>query len=385
MTPLRLTSWFRARMLPLVAATAVVVATAAPGAFYLRERWDLVNGARGHAGRIGEALRGEIDGRPTLWRYDSTKLAERLAGSGLDRAAIRLVDAEGIPVAVESAPLPARPLWGRVEVLIDGRREATVWVAADHGALLVSAGELAAAFALLALGLAAVLYLLPVRAIGRAERRIGLLLGRLTLTLQEEDRRRIARDLHDGAGQAITAARLELLALRARGVDPEAAQRIAHLLDEALEEVRRSTAALVPPALAELGLARALVRHCEAFGDAAGLAVECRVAEELPSLPAEVETACYRIVQEALANTARHAGATRAWVRLAQVAGGRLRLEIGDDGGGIVGTSRRADPGGQGIEGIRERVRLLDGEVALESHEGSGLRIEITLPIRLSQ
>jgi signal transduction histidine kinase len=383
MTPLRLTTWFRARMLPLVAATALVVATAAPAAFYLRERWDLVVSARRDAGRVAEVVRAEIDQRPTLWRYSAVKLGERLAAAGLGRAAIRIVDGDNVAVPIDvpaAAETPGWPLWGRVEIEVDGRRQATVWIAADQRPLLASTAELAAAFALLALLLGAVLYQLPVRAIARAERRIANLLGRLALTLQEEDRRRIARDLHDGAGQAITAARLELSALRGAGVAPDVIDRIARQLDEALDEVRRSTHALAPPALAELGLLRALERHCEAFSDAAGLEVRCDVAADLPPLGAEIETACYRIVQEALTNTARHAGATHAWVRLAAGDGGRrLRLEVGDDGGGMASPG---PPGaGHGIEGIRERARLLGGEVALTSDAGSGVRLEVTLPL----
>lgn len=381
MTPLHLTTWFRARMLPLVAATGLVVATAAPGAFYLRERWDLVVGARLSAARVADVLRGEIEQRPQLWCYGAVKLGERLSAAGLGQAPLRVVDGDGavVPIDLDVSAAPRWPLWGKVEVAVDGRRAATVWIAADQRPLVASTAELAFAFALLALGLGVVLYQLPVRAIARAERRIANLLGRLALTLQEEDRRRIARDLHDGAGQAITAARLELSALKSQGFPQPLLDKIAHQLDEALDEVRRSTQALAPPALAELGLGRALERHCEAFSDAAGLAVSCDVGADLPPLGADVETACYRIVQEALTNTARHAGATRAWVRLGSRDGRSLTLEVGDDGAGISLGDAPSD--GHGIEGIRERARLLGGEVALASAAGRGVQIEVTIPL----
>ena len=215
-----------------------------------------------------------------------------------------------------------------------------------------------------------------------AERSIDALLGRLALTLQEEDRRRIARDLHDGVGQAITAARLELLALGAReGLASAAIGPITRQLDVALDEVRRSTAALGPPALAELGLTIALERHCSAFAEAAGLTVACEVPVALPRLDAEVEVACYRIVQEALANTARHASARSARVRL--TARDRvLSLEVTDDGSGLAEPRGPGDgsAAGQGLEGIRERVRLLGGELALGEGAGGGARLQVTLP-----
>jgi signal transduction histidine kinase len=191
----------------------------------------------------------------------------------------------------------------------------------DAEPLYASTALLALVFSVLGAGLGTVLFLLPVRAIAVAEGRVQNLLGRLALTLQEEDRRRIARDLHDGAGQVLTAARLELLALQGGGAPSAAAlSRIAGHLDEALAEVRRSTAALAPPALAELGLGRALERQCEALADATGLRVRCSAAADLPKLDGEVELACYRIAQEALTNVARHAHANEVAVRLEFIA-----------------------------------------------------------------
>ena len=380
MTPLRLTSWFRARMVPLVAATGLLVATAAPCAFYLSERWDLVAAARREASRVAEIVRERIEQQPSLWRYGSTKLAERLAAEGLSQRPIRVLDEQGVDVPLEGTARPPRfSLWGRVELAEAGRRAAAIWVAVDHGGLMARTAQLTLIFLLLGAGLAAVLYRLPVRAIGAAERRIAQLLGQLALTLQEADRRRIARDLHDGAGQALTAARLELLALRATGSTPEKLQQIASRLDEAMDEVRRSTTELAPPALDELGLAGALQRHCEAFGDASGLVVRCELAAELPELGAELETACYRIVQEALTNAARHAGATRARVSLGAT-GSSLHLEVSDDGSGLeAGAPDHVD--GRGLLGIRERARLLGGELELESLEGRGLSIRVSFPL----
>ena len=380
MTRLKLASWFRARMIPLVLATGLVVAASAPTAFYLRERYDLVATARADAARVGDVLRGEIEARPSLWRYGSAKLTERLTEAGLARSALRVLDADAVQVRLEASalPLPRWTVWGRSELTVDGRPAATIWVAADQGPLLADTLGLSAGFALLGLLLGSVLYLFPLRAIIGAERRIDALLDRLALTLRDEDRRRIARELHDGVGQAITAARLELLALSTRaGLSDEAVARIARRLDEALDEVRRSTATLAPPALAELGLPLALERHCAAFADAAGLRVDCVVAADLPGLEPEVETACYRIVQEALANTARHAGATRAHVHLRAHAPGAMSLEIGDDGGGLPAQLAQA---GQGLEGIRERARLLGGEVTIHSEAGGGVRLVVILP-----
>ena len=391
MTPLRLTTWFKKRMLAVVLAAAVPMAAIPPIGYHIGKRRELLASARGQAAQVAEVVRTAVEERPRLWRYDATKLGSRLAAEGLDHASLR-VFAGGREVPIERihpGPAPLRPLWGRYDLELpdpgDGAGVAAVtakvWVAVDAADLWTRTAAIAAVFALLAAGLASVLYLLPVRAIGQAERRVHLLMGQLALTLQEEDRRRMARDLHDGAGQAITAARLELLAMAGQAATPETLRRIASHLDEALAEVRRSTNALAPPALAELGFARALERHCEAFADAAGLTVTCTIATDLPPLGGEVELACYRIVQEALTNTARHARAGAAWVTV-EVSGNTLRVAVADDGAGL-GAGQPADGGGRGLDNIRERARLLGGELALRPRGvgQTGLRLEATFPL----
>jgi signal transduction histidine kinase len=379
MTPLKLTSWLRSRLFPLVLSTAVVVAVSAPCAFYLRQRLDRVEALRADASRVADVLRAEIEARPRLWRYGTGKLSERLSEEGLGRVSVRVLDGDGFAVPLEAGPLPpnAWALWGRAEVSTAGRPAATVWAAADQRPLLGTAFHLFLAFALLAALLGTVLYVMPVRAMAGAERRIELLLSRLALALQQEERRRIARELHDGVGQAITAARLELLAASARAaLPPGSAETIGRRLDEALDEVRRSTAMLAPPALAELGLARALERHCTSFGGSAGLNVQCDVEAELPMMDADVEGACYRIVQEALSNAVRHGHATCASVSLKRAGTGAVALDISDDGSGLKDPVGR----GQGLEGIRERAKLLGGEVLIESPPGAGVRVRVTLP-----
>jgi signal transduction histidine kinase len=367
-------------MLPLVLASSLVGALSTPLAYHVQKRRELVAVARGDARRVAAALVDLIHERPQLWRYDTTKLVERLAAEGLSQIPVLVVhDARGLPVPVGKGALPgpSKLLWGRADVLIAGRREASVWVGSERQPLWQGTLALGLLSALVSVILGVVLYMLPVRAIAAAERRISGLMGQLTLTLREEERGRIARDLHDGAGQALTAARLHLLALR-RGADAATLTRIesiAHHLDEALDEVRRSTAALMPPALAELGLKGAIERHCEAFSAASGLPVRCEVDEGLPPFEGQIETSCYRIVQEALTNTARHAGASRASVRL-ELDQAELVLQVDDDGQGIDENHGV----GVGLASLQERARLLGGS-AIFSSLHPGTRLEVRLPI----
>ena len=254
--------------------------------------------------------------------------------------------------------------------------EPTRTLPSDTGPLLIETKLVAGGFALVAVLLAVLLYAAPARAAAATKKLVESAMSERALTLQEEDRRRIARELHDGAGQALTAARLQLIALREQLVDkqPEIAG-IVSCVDEAIDEVRRSTTALAPPALAELGLLGAIKRHCETFAGAAGLVVHCELPAKLPRLQAYVETTLYRSMQEALHNAAKHGGAKQAWVRLA-VVDDQLRLEIGDDGAGIRDQAKR----GFGLSSMRERAQVAGGVLAVVDDAGPGTRIRVTLP-----
>jgi signal transduction histidine kinase len=399
MIPFDLVRWLRPRMLLPVLSAVLLLSLLAPLSYYIEKRRELWLGAGASAARVASVLREEIQARPRLWRYNLVKLAERLAEEGMarDRDLILVIqDADGVAVPLSQAlGLQAGAevsrrrglLWARADVVLPPSSrtgpatsvQARIWVAADTAPLLTGTLTLGLLCAALAVVLGAALYLLPMRAIAAAQRRITALTGRLALTLQEEDRRRIARDLHDGAGQALTAARLQLLCA-ARTSSPEALASAARHLDEAIDEVRRSTSALMPPALSALGLAGALRRHCADFAASTGLQVCCQIAEDLGPIPPAVETACYRIAQEALHNVARHARARRATVHLSRRRG-RLVLQIHDDGEGAVPDPDPARPG-LGLAGMEERARMVGGDLQVTSGR-EGVRVVATLPATL--
>jgi signal transduction histidine kinase len=336
----------------------------------------MVVGARESAARVSELILSAARERPRLWSYDASKLTEELAAEGLDRASALMVrDGRGraVPIELRSKRSAMNLLWGQSEVMLDGNAVATVWIGADTRALNKDTAQLAVLFATLALVLGLILYGLPIRTIRRSELRAQSLVTQLGFTLREDERRRIARELHDGAGQALTAARLRLIALKRALPNPGAIDAIAAHIDEAIDEVRRSTVQLAPPQLDELGLHGALERHCRAFGEAAGIVVQCQIPAALPPLERPIEMACYRIVQEALTNTARHSGATEAWVR---VGSNRelLTLEVGDNGRGLADDTTR----GNGLDSIRERAKLIGGNLTLYT---APMRLELIVPL----
>lgn len=204
-----------------------------------------------------------------------------------------------------------------------------------------------------------------------ALKRPGLELAGRLLATQEEERRRVGRELHDGVGSLLTAALLTLkVAERHPGKLSEARKRVA----EALEEVRRLSRELRMPLLDDLGLKEALLRYLEEYRNH-GLEVEARL--EVPPLPKEKEVALFRVVQEALTNVLRHARARRVSVRL-WPEGDRLFGRVVDDGQGF---DLEKTPPSIGILGMHERVQSLGGSLIVYSQPGQGTRVEFGVPL----
>ena len=206
------------------------------------------------------------------------------------------------------------------------------------------------------------------------------------VTAREEERRRLRRDLHDGLGPALAAQTLKVGSARALyGRNHVAADTLLGELENdieaALQDIRRLVYNLRPPALDELGLAGAIreqiARQFGGLAEAQSLAVVLDVPEQMPSLPAAVEVAAYRIVQEALANVVRHARARRCEIRLRlDPAPGLLTIEISDDGIGLP-QSRTA---GVGLASMRERAAELGGSCRIAARTGGGTMVLAQIP-----
>lgn len=221
-----------------------------------------------------------------------------------------------------------------------------------------------------------------------AHQSLRLLSGRL-MRAQDEEHRRLARELHDSVGQYLAAIQMNLKAL----VEDSAnvTDRSRHRLEDAVDLVDRCTAEirtlsylLHPPLLDEVGLASAISWYVEGFSERSGITVDLNVPQDLPRFPSEMDTALFRIVQQSLANVHKHSGGKRASIRVG-IAGSNLVVEISDEGGGMspeVLAKFRA--GGQspgvGISGMRERVLGLRGSFEIKS-ERSGTTIVASVPI----
>ena len=198
------------------------------------------------------------------------------------------------------------------------------------------------------------------------------------IEVQEEERRRLARELHDELGQTLNAIKLDVLALPEAG----AAQRIAGNVDRVYAAAGDLVRSLRPPALYELGLSAALEACVDRWRRShPGLTVQLSMAGELDRLGETLNLALYRIVQEALTNCVRHARAAHFYIDLTRdTGGGGVLLEMRDDGRGF--DTAAAARTGSGLTGMRERVGLLGGQFELLSAQEQGVTIRIEIPVR---
>jgi signal transduction histidine kinase len=209
------------------------------------------------------------------------------------------------------------------------------------------------------------------------------LTGRL-LQAQEEERRRLARELHDGLNQQLAMLTVELGVL-ARQVPDDLARLRDEILnlrrrtEELSNDVRNMTHHLHPGALEHLGLVPALRSHCSDFSRHQHIQVRFTAEGEVGHIPREVALSLYRIAQEALRNVAKHSGAREAWVEIAR-RGHHLRLLVLDEGRGFAPSKTKGNLG-LGLISIKERVQLIHGSLSVSSAPEHGTRIEVYVPI----
>ena len=216
-----------------------------------------------------------------------------------------------------------------------------------------------------------------------AERREALrgeLLNRV-VQAQEFERQRIARELHDETGQALTAIGMGLRGIGERVSESEAAGHLAHLeklTDHALDELQRLIAGLRPSHLDDLGLAAALRWYAGEVQDRAPLNIRVEIEGDEQSMSGLIKVGLFRVAQEALTNVVKHASAAEAVVRV-HYREFEVQLEVADDGIGFDAPG--ADRPSWGLIGMQERVALMGGEFELSSQRGQGTRITVTVPL----
>ena len=218
-------------------------------------------------------------------------------------------------------------------------------------------------------------------ALREREARIVELSGHL-LKAQEEERKRISRELHDETGQALMVIRLYLEMLDGVVKTRIGKAKIGELLavvDRTIEGIRRIIGRLSPLVLQELGLVSAIRKEAKDLARNAGVKTQVEISDGFGRLDPVIETAVYRVVQESLHNVAKHAHAQNVEIQM-DVEGDTLQLTIADDGMGIHAVSNPLRPS-FGMAGMQERIATLGGQMKVDSADGEGTKISVTVPV----
>ena len=218
-----------------------------------------------------------------------------------------------------------------------------------------------------------------------SEQNLKALSDRL-MTIQEDERRRIAREIHDDLGQALTALKMDIGGLLANDLGSDATrsvrERISRTLDGTVQSVQRISAELRPSVLDDLGLIAAIEGEARLFEERTGIECDVSLTAGEVELPSTIETAVYRVTQEALTNVARHSDASRVEIRL-RTRSDELLLEIRDDGRGIS-PDEIENRSSLGLIGMRERAAIVGGGVHFQGVEGRGTIVTVRIPLRRS-
>ena len=224
----------------------------------------------------------------------------------------------------------------------------------------------------------------------KSEQNLHKLAGRL-LYMRDDERRRLARELHDSVGQALTAITLDIAVVQGESdrLSPTAAKatfETADLIQQVLREIRTMSHLLHPPLLDECGLLPAIRWYAEGFAQRSNIKVTLELDEDLGRLERDLETTIFRVLQECLTNIHRHSRSKTACIRIVR-SPTEVRLEVSDEGRGITSgkiSEMRSNGGniGVGTVGMRERIELVGGKLEIASEEGHGTIVIATIPLQ---
>jgi len=404
---------FARRIAPLAILAGLVVATAPPLTYRFVAGAQLGEQAEIYAGHVAQRLREAIYQQPDLWRYNAGKVLQTtmVHSRQKDIASIEIEDCLGNTVLSSSTAGigtgSSRGPTRSVPVEVMGERAAIVTVRIDVSSHFFALKLIAAISLLLGLATGLLIYFYPTRVVRRqarelstANRDLGAARDELTevnrdlerrveenvakarklsarvVQIQEEERARIARDLHDGVGQAITGLQMELELARSK---PDESQkylaRSVETCTETLGELRRVVQEIRPPELDADDVTQALRAYAELFERRTGLPTYFH-ADSAQECSQDVALCLLRVLQEALTNVKRHAEANEVGIKLA-FAPDEVMMEVGDDG---VGFTPGAVTGGSGLRGMQERCEFLGGALTVETAPSSGTRLVARLP-----
>ncbi|MEZ4271224.1 MAG: sensor histidine kinase [Myxococcota bacterium] len=392
---------FAKKMVPLILATGIIIATAPPIMYAVVTWGKLHNQAIIYARHVAPRVQEAILQQPILWRYNASKILQATILHQLqdDIARVDIQDCRGNSVAASEALPPVQRLIaamspiGRVDVDVLGQRQAFVSIRMDPTGFWLTLLVIALMSTPLGVITGILLYILPTRVVRQQSKELFEMnrdlaqrvkegvdkvrdLSKHLVQTQEDERQRIARDLHDGVGQAITGLQLELeLALEQEPMRPQVEKAVKSCSD-ALQELRHVVREMRPPELESNDLPEALRAYADLFEQRTTTTTYFYCENDAPC-PEQVSICLFRLLQEALTNVSRHARATEVGIRLT-LKKGVAKLCVTDDGSGF---DTQQTGRGSGLRGMHERCALLNGSLYLSSQPGEGTEVVFTLPL----
>ena len=377
---------FSKRMLPLSIFAALVIMVVPPLTYHFTNQNDLTVQAEIYAKLLASDLGNSADADPLLWQYRVNKILmftskhrfQKDIGTVLIRACngnIILNSARlGIGTGKINGPAARVPITTRG--IIIGSAE----IIMDPSEYGIRIRHIAIESFAVALLLFLLLYFFPTHVVKKQAEKLEQAGGKLQIAkVQEQERRRIARDLHDGVGQALAALQIELKLARSRPDKSDKHVAQASLLTEnVLNEIRAAVLALRPTAFNRESLELVIRNYMEEFEMRNQILSSLRIRGDLNNLPPDTAVLIFRIFQESLTNILRHAKASEIGVTL-EVSGNLFTMSISDDGMGFD-PSKIAT--GTGIKGISERLELCNGKMQIDSLDSIGTALKFSIPLR---
>lgn len=431
--PFKLTGYMIPRMLPVILIFIIMLSTSVPAVYFILSITEA--GVRSHtlAREISNYIKRQTSSNPVMWKYDTIKIINYIKDISHHPllAAIVVEDERGSPINIDDDTQRLRSdfiLWSSAPITINNILFGKVWVGIDTKPISRRSILLVIPFLVCGLLISSLIYYYSIRLLTKAELTIETLFKEINRTkneldrlnknleiqveektkklskaynslrqsqeeikristksvlIQEEEKKRVARELHDSLGQTLTAIRIELERLEPRAEKESDVEKILskckRLSDEAINELRAVVESMRPPILDCIGLDGAINKLAEGLSQRMEAEIKKQINLNGAQIPPAVEVACYRIMQEALTNVMKHSKASDVEIK-AEVKDGHLIMQVSDNGKGFDPTTINESEC-HGVVNIKERATLLGGEALWESHRGKGCVVTVNIPI----
>jgi signal transduction histidine kinase len=380
----RLVRSFSLRMLPLSIFAAIVIMAVPPLIYHFTNQKDMKIQAEIYAKLLATDLGKSIETEPFLWQYRTNKILmytdKHRFQKDIGTVVIRdcndkiIIDSARLKIGTGATEGPA----AKVPIITRGTTVGSVEVIMDPSEYKERIISISFKAGFVGACLFALLYFFPTKVVKAQAEKLAVAVGKLQIAkIQEQERKRIARDLHDGVGQILTALQIELKLAQSQSLSDNHLENARTLAEDILHEIRAAVLALRPAAFTHKNLEEAIRSFIEEFELRNSIPSSLRITGNLSELPKDMEVLVFRIFQECMTNILKHAKAGEIGVVL-EITTDLLIMSISDDGMGFDPSDCKT---GTGIRGIKERLELCGGNMKIDTTELNGTSLTFSIPL----